>query len=315
MSLEDTPEGIAGANAAASDVDVDVIGETGTPFCASTGTGTEQEPLHEENAEDDNKIGNGNGNSDGNYSDADANSNPPSDDIATSAAKLGDDNDEGVVDARITIAKAMRTETETMPVEQSVEATIGMALEAETAVEQQHQQQQSFLQESNANDQDAMLLQSSEEDQRDPQGEETADVFARSAGEDSGDNSHTMDDEDDDDATRMVCQPVVGTTTAATEFGADGEGEGGAMVSMETDTDTINNNTTTPTHRRTNSDTNRKKRLCRFPGCTRVIKSQGHCQRHGAKAKRCKVRDSRIIVCSGWWCFESKVKYAMLFTI
>ena len=33
----------------------------------------------------------------------------------------------------------------------------------------------------------------------------------------------------------------------------------------------------------------KKKRLCRYPGCQRVIKSQGHCQRHGAKAKRCKV--------------------------
>ena len=33
----------------------------------------------------------------------------------------------------------------------------------------------------------------------------------------------------------------------------------------------------------------KKKRLCRYPGCNRVIKSQGHCQRHGAKAKRCKV--------------------------
>lgn len=32
-----------------------------------------------------------------------------------------------------------------------------------------------------------------------------------------------------------------------------------------------------------------RKRLCRYPGCTKVIKSQGHCQRHGAKAKRCKV--------------------------
>ncbi len=66
--------------------------------------------------------------------------------------------------------------------------------------------------------------------------------------------------------------------------------------------DTLLTTTTTPneasdfpsTHRRTNSDTNRKKRLCRYPGCTRVIKSQGHCQRHGAKAKRCKVR---VIVC------------------
>jgi hypothetical protein len=33
----------------------------------------------------------------------------------------------------------------------------------------------------------------------------------------------------------------------------------------------------------------KKKRLCRYPGCNKVIKSQGHCQRHGAKAKRCKV--------------------------
>jgi hypothetical protein len=32
------------------------------------------------------------------------------------------------------------------------------------------------------------------------------------------------------------------------------------------------------------------KRMCRFPNCTRVIKSQGHCQRHGAKAKRCQVK-------------------------
>ena len=31
-----------------------------------------------------------------------------------------------------------------------------------------------------------------------------------------------------------------------------------------------------------------RKRLCRFPGCERVIKSQGHCQRHGARAKRCR---------------------------
>lgn len=31
------------------------------------------------------------------------------------------------------------------------------------------------------------------------------------------------------------------------------------------------------------------KRFCRAPGCIRVIKSQGHCQRHGAKVKRCRV--------------------------
>ncbi|KAI2495712.1 hypothetical protein MHU86_18801 [Fragilaria crotonensis] len=33
----------------------------------------------------------------------------------------------------------------------------------------------------------------------------------------------------------------------------------------------------------------KKRRLCRYPGCTKVIKSQGHCQRHGARAKRCKM--------------------------
>jgi hypothetical protein len=38
-----------------------------------------------------------------------------------------------------------------------------------------------------------------------------------------------------------------------------------------------------------NSNTNSKKRWCRFPGCDRVIKSQGHCQRHGARAKRCRM--------------------------
>ena len=35
----------------------------------------------------------------------------------------------------------------------------------------------------------------------------------------------------------------------------------------------------------------KKKHLCRFPGCTRIIKSQGRCRRHGAKVKRCKVRE------------------------
>eukprot|EP00978_Attheya_sp_CCMP212_P003842 scaffold8178_cov49-Attheya_sp.AAC.3 len=33
----------------------------------------------------------------------------------------------------------------------------------------------------------------------------------------------------------------------------------------------------------------KRKRQCRFPGCTKTIKSQGHCQKHGARAKRCKV--------------------------
>lgn len=35
----------------------------------------------------------------------------------------------------------------------------------------------------------------------------------------------------------------------------------------------------------------RPKRLCRFPGCNKVVKSQGACQKHGAKPKKCKVPD------------------------
>jgi hypothetical protein len=37
------------------------------------------------------------------------------------------------------------------------------------------------------------------------------------------------------------------------------------------------------------SEAPKGKRLCKTEGCTRVIKSQGHCQRHGAKTKRCRV--------------------------
>jgi hypothetical protein len=37
------------------------------------------------------------------------------------------------------------------------------------------------------------------------------------------------------------------------------------------------------------NNNNNNKRMCAFPGCYRVVKSQGHCQRHGAVAKRCKV--------------------------
>ena len=35
----------------------------------------------------------------------------------------------------------------------------------------------------------------------------------------------------------------------------------------------------------------RPKRLCRFPGCGKAVKSQGACQKHGAKPKKCKVPD------------------------
>ena len=33
------------------------------------------------------------------------------------------------------------------------------------------------------------------------------------------------------------------------------------------------------------------KRICRFPGCNKTVKSQGACIRHGAKPKGCKVKD------------------------
>jgi len=55
-----------------------------------------------------------------------------------------------------------------------------------------------------------------------------------------------------------------------------------------------------PGHRRTNSKTNaqfaetsmflkHKRRYCRIDGCNSIVKSQGLCQRHGAKPKTCKV--------------------------
>ena len=37
----------------------------------------------------------------------------------------------------------------------------------------------------------------------------------------------------------------------------------------------------------------RNKRKCRFPGCPRTIKSQGHCQKHGAIVKKCKIPDCK----------------------
>lgn len=60
----------------------------------------------------------------------------------------------------------------------------------------------------------------------------------------------------------------------------DNEEDADADVDGGNDNDNDNDNSATP----------KKKRLCRYPNCTRVIKSQGHCQRHGAKAKRCKVQ-------------------------
>lgn len=37
-----------------------------------------------------------------------------------------------------------------------------------------------------------------------------------------------------------------------------------------------------------NNNTRQRKRVCVFPGCTKTVKAQGHCQKHGATIKRCK---------------------------
>ena len=57
--------------------------------------------------------------------------------------------------------------------------------------------------------------------------------------------------------------------------------------------------------------TTKKKLVCRFPGCIRGIKSQGHCHRHGAKVKRCKVREiqqSREILYVLFYFYVSNLK-------
>ena len=131
------------------------------------------------------------------------------------------------------------------------------------------------------------------------------DMFARSAatGDESDSNSNSNPlNEDDEVDTDAVCQPVTTHNTVdAAEFATADDAV--AVLSRHAAAAAADcsardafaaaaprKDRAPGTHRRTNSDTNRKKRLCRFPGCTRVIKSQGHCQRHGAKAKRCKVR-------------------------
>jgi hypothetical protein len=38
-----------------------------------------------------------------------------------------------------------------------------------------------------------------------------------------------------------------------------------------------------------NVNTKQKKRICQFPCCPRRVKSQGLCQRHGARPRRCKL--------------------------
>lgn len=34
-----------------------------------------------------------------------------------------------------------------------------------------------------------------------------------------------------------------------------------------------------------------KRRYCKVPGCSKIVKSQGRCQRHGAKPRKCRVTD------------------------
>lgn len=92
---------------------------------------------------------------------------------------------------------------------------------------------------------------------------------------------------DDDDDVKEVTEAVAAAAaaaagvehldpTAATDDGGiEGAPDVGAVATAATTTCTVVGG--------------KKKRLCRFLGCTKVIKSQGMCQRHGAKAKRCKV--------------------------
>jgi len=161
--------------------------------------------------------------------------NPSSDEIATSAAKHGDD----FVATRKDLATGGQQQLQAQP----------LPTEANNLLDYQ---------------QDSLPQLGEDEGQ---QGGEEG-LFAGSATGDESNASNPMNEDEEGDG---ICQPVI--PLANSEF----------QSTAETSANT------TPTHRRTNSDTNRKKRLCRFPGCTRVIKSQGHCQRHGAKAKRCKV--------------------------
>ncbi len=225
MSLEDTPqEGISGD--AASQDQNESFGE----IRLATGT--------QEQAETNN-------------------GDSPSDEIANSTGKLGED---------FAVSESMESEASYL-----ISADAGADMNLDTISEEEQPQQQKqhyFPQES--------LPQSGDDDGQ-PSGEDG--LFAGSAtGDESGDNtSNQLNTDEEGDA---ICQPIIpNNSLAISEFPSVGTAETPA----------------TPTHRRTNSDTNRKKRLCRFPGCTRVIKSQGHCQRHGAKAKRCKVGSFTLV--------------------
>jgi hypothetical protein len=106
----------------------------------------------------------------------------------------------------------------------------------------------------------------------------------------TNDNNNDNNDKDNEDPAEAAAvqdialqamQVVEGTAAVDNDNDddVDAEAEAGAPDNSA-DNDNGENSSATP----------KKKRLCRYPNCTRVIKSQGHCQRHGAKAKRCKVQ-------------------------
>ena len=213
---------------------------------------------------------------------------PPSDDIATSAAKLDESED----------ATAIRTTSASMdPVVQPQQHQL-----QDTAIEQQQQEQgqqpQSVFPIHQQPHQDsapagvtatplAGLHTQVESVAAAAVTTTTPSVYASSAtgDESAGEQSNNTDNEAQQQQ-QQQCLPVHhrNASEPITLAILDSD-SGGAFKS------------TTPTHKRSNSDgigSSRRKRLCRFPGCTRVIKSQGHCQRHGARAKRCKVSDDDV---------------------
>ena len=106
------------------------------------------------------------------------------------------------------------------------------------------------------------------------------------------DESHHVGGNEEDAEQRIVDSAIVALedVDGASACGGPPRLSAGSGSSIGTDSTPIsldgNNNSNA-------SMQQKKKRYCRFPGCTKVIKSQGHCQRHGAKAKRCKVRISK----------------------
>jgi hypothetical protein len=105
-----------------------------------------------------------------------------------------------------------------------------------------------------------------------PQGEEQAEHPATSAQE------HDAEGNAYDNAAEMEAEDADGSADEVSEANAEDTAEGDGLDATEQQDE--NGAAASPS---------KKKRLCRTPGCNRVIKSQGHCQRHGAKAKRCKV--------------------------